>query len=105
MQNKSKRFKVFVASSIQILKERSDVGQWQYVVSKDNPANHVSRGIIGNKAIKLINGSMVQVFTGKTQMNGLLQQKFQKLTEIMILKSKGWQLSIWLAKNKIFYQF
>ena len=48
---------------------------------------------------------MVQVFFGKTQMNGLLQQKFQKLTPIMILKPKRWQLSIWLAKNKIFCQF
>ena len=48
---------------------------------------------------------MVQVFFGKTQMNGLLQQKFQKLTPIMILNPKRWQLSIWLAKNKIFCQF
>ena len=28
------------------------MGQWQYVASKDNPANHVSREIIGNKRHK-----------------------------------------------------
>ena len=48
LQNESKRFKVFVASRIQIIKEHSDVGQWQYVASKDNSADHASRRIIGN---------------------------------------------------------
>ena len=61
--------------------------------------------LLETRDIKLIKALMVQVFFGKTQINGLLQQKFQKLTPIMILKSKGWQLSIWLTKNKIFCQF
>ena len=100
LQNESKRFKVFVASRIQIIKEHSYVSQWQNVTSIDNPADHASRGIIGNKR-----HLMVQVFFGKPQMNGLLQQKFQKLTPIMILQSKEWQLSIWLTRNKIFCQF
>ena len=49
VHNESKRFKVFVANRIQIIKEHSDVGQWQYVASKYNPAYHASRGIIGEK--------------------------------------------------------
>ena len=53
LQNESKRFKLFVANRIQIVKEHSDVGQWQYVASKGNPANHVSRKIIGNKRHKI----------------------------------------------------
>ena len=48
LQNESKRFKVFVANRIPIIKEHSDVGQWQYVASKDNSADHASRRIIGN---------------------------------------------------------
>ena len=51
--NESKRFKVFVASRIQIIKEHSDVGQWQNVASKDNPADHASSGIIRNKRQKI----------------------------------------------------
>ena len=42
-----------MANRIQIIKEHSDVGQWQYVASKDNPADHASRGIIGNKRHKI----------------------------------------------------
>ena len=53
LQNESKRFKVFVANKIQIIKEHSDADQWQYVASKDNPADHPSRGIIGNKRYKI----------------------------------------------------
>ena len=40
-------------TGIQIIKEHSDVGQWQYVASKDNPADHASRGIIGKKRHKI----------------------------------------------------
>ena len=51
--------------------------------------DHASRGIIGNKRHKIDQWFHGSSFFGKTQMNGLLQQKFQKLTTIMILKSKG----------------
>ena len=65
----------------------------------------VLSGLLETRDIKLINGLMIQFFFRKIQINGLLQQKFQKLTPIIILKSERWQLSIWLAKNKIFCQF
>ena len=38
---------------MQIIKEHSDMGQQQYVASKDNPAGHGSREIIGNKRHKI----------------------------------------------------
>ena len=54
LQNESNRFKVFVANRIQIIKkEHPDAGQCQYVASKDNPVNHVSTEIIGNKKHKV----------------------------------------------------
>ena len=54
LQNESNRFKVFLASRIQIIKtEHPDAGQCQYVASKNNPINHVSREIIGNKRHKV----------------------------------------------------
>ena len=49
LQNESKRFKVFVENRIQIIKEHPDVGQWQHLASKDNPADCASREIIGKK--------------------------------------------------------
>ena len=61
--------------------------------------------LLETRDIKSINDLMVQVFFGKTKLNGLLHQKFQRLAPMMILKSEGWQLSIWLAKNKIFCEF
>ena len=53
LQNESKIFKAFVANRIQFIKEHSDVSQWQYVASKDNPIDQDSRGIIGNKRHKI----------------------------------------------------
>ena len=56
LQNESKRFEVSVTNRIQVIKEHSDVGQWQYVASKDNPADHASRGLLEKIGIKLISG-------------------------------------------------
>ncbi|XP_057305339.1 uncharacterized protein LOC130642266 [Hydractinia symbiolongicarpus] len=43
--NSEKRFKIFVANRIQIIKDNSDVNQWHYINTKDNPADYASRGI------------------------------------------------------------
>ena len=37
--------KIFVANRIELIKEHSDDCQWFYINSKQNPANHASRGI------------------------------------------------------------
>ena len=45
---------------IQQIHENSEVNQWRYVPSKDNPADHVSRGLIdanpGGKCSTWVNG-------------------------------------------------
>lgn len=42
IRNKTKRFKTFVANRVSTIREMSDVGQWLYVNTKTNPADHVS---------------------------------------------------------------
>ena len=44
---------MLVANRIKVIKEYCDVGLWQPVASKNNPADHTSRGIIGNKRHKI----------------------------------------------------
>ena len=43
--NTIKRFKIFVASRVQQIKEKTDVQQWRYVPTKENPADDASRGL------------------------------------------------------------
>ena len=40
IRNEAKRFKIFVANRIELIKEHSDECQWFYVSSKQNPADH-----------------------------------------------------------------
>ena len=39
VKNQTRRFKNFVINRIQTIKDHSDVAQWQYVPSKNNPAD------------------------------------------------------------------
>ena len=43
--NTVKRFKTFVANRVQQIKEKTDVQQWRYVPTKENPADDASRGL------------------------------------------------------------
>ena len=43
--NDATRFHVFVANRIQQIREFTAVSQWRYVPSKENPADHASRGL------------------------------------------------------------
>ena len=45
INSNSKRFKIFVANRVQLIKENSDVSQWMYTDSKFNPANNTSQGL------------------------------------------------------------
>lgn len=45
INNEARRFHVFVANRIQHIKESTNPAQWKYVTSKDNPADHASRGL------------------------------------------------------------
>ena len=45
INSNSKRFKIFVANRVRIIKENSDVSQWIDIDSKFNSANDTSRGL------------------------------------------------------------
>ena len=45
IRNEAKRFKIFEANRIELIKEDSDECEWFYVSSKQNPVDHASRGI------------------------------------------------------------
>ena len=41
----AKRFKIFVANRVQLIREHSEPSQWTYIESKNNPADETSRGL------------------------------------------------------------
>ena len=43
--NQSRKFKVFVANRVEIIRENSCDSQWFHVNTKENPADYCSRGI------------------------------------------------------------
>ena len=45
IKNKKKRFKIFVANRVQIIRDNSDIDQWHHVNGRDNPADDASRGL------------------------------------------------------------
>ena len=53
IKSQTRRFKTFVASRIQTIKDHPDVAQWQYVLSKSNPADYGSRGLDGTCLAKV----------------------------------------------------
>ena len=53
MMIESKRFKVFVASSAQMISNNTNLSQWSYMRSADNPADSASRGLNMTKEAKI----------------------------------------------------
>ena len=53
--NESRKFKIFVANRVEMIKEGSDPTQWFYVSSKENPADYSSRAVEVNNinAVKM----------------------------------------------------
>ena len=48
-----KRFKIFVASRVQLIREHSEPTQWTYNESKNNPADETSRGLLPSNLEKI----------------------------------------------------
>lgn len=45
INNEARRFHVFVANRVQMIRERTSPGQWHYIDTTENPADHASRGL------------------------------------------------------------
>ncbi|KAL6464619.1 hypothetical protein MHYP_G00269360 [Metynnis hypsauchen] len=45
INNESRRFHVYVANRVQLIRENTDPSQWGYVDMAENPADHASRGL------------------------------------------------------------
>ena len=90
---------------IQIIQEHSDVGQCQYVASKDNPAHHASRGIIGNKRHKIDQWFNGPSFLWKDTNKWPPSEKIPEVDSNNDPEIKSVAVVIWLTKNKIFCQF
>ena len=60
IRNTTKKFNIFVANRTQKIHENSEVNQWRYVPSKDNPADHAYGSLIdansGGKCSTWVNG-------------------------------------------------
>ena len=53
INNESKRFKVFVANRVQMIRDHSDPSQWYHVNTKLNPADDASRGLDSKDSDKI----------------------------------------------------
>ena len=62
IRNESRKFKVFVANKIEMIKNHTYVHQWHYVGTKDNPADYSSRGIDEAKDKVVQNGFKDHLF-------------------------------------------
>ncbi len=45
INNDARRFHIFVANRVQLIRNNSDPSQWHYVDTAENPADHASRGL------------------------------------------------------------
>ena len=52
INNETKRFHVFVANRVQLINDHTDKEQLNFVDSKNDPANHGSRGLSGKNFLQ-----------------------------------------------------
>ena len=45
INNDSRRFKIFVANRVQFIRDNTDIEEWHYISTHDNPADDASRGL------------------------------------------------------------
>ena len=51
IQNSAKRFQVFVANRLSMIRRSTEIGQWRHIAGYDNPADIVSRGNIPDRMV------------------------------------------------------
>nr|XP_054591899.1 uncharacterized protein LOC129156312 [Nothobranchius furzeri] len=52
ISNETRRFNTFVANRISVIRKATDVNQWRYISSKENPADDGSRGLRAEDFLK-----------------------------------------------------
>ena len=52
INNAAKRFHTFVANRVQMIRSNINTKEWQEVDTKNNPEDHVSRGLIAEELMK-----------------------------------------------------
>jgi hypothetical protein len=52
LQNEEKRFQVYVANRVAMIREHSSPHQWRHVPSDQNPADHASRGLTAHEIVQ-----------------------------------------------------
>ena len=45
INNDSRRFKIFVANRVPFIRDNTDIEQWHYILTHDNPAVDASKGL------------------------------------------------------------
>ena len=55
----SRRFKIFVANRVQFIRDNTDIEQWHYISTHNNPADDVSRGLDSKNLGRIKGCSMV----------------------------------------------
>ena len=74
IRNERKRFTIFVAKRVAVIREGSQPSQWYYVKSEDNPADYAEPTNL-QKLQSYRFGEMVQLSYGKTVKNGPISRK------------------------------
>ena len=70
-----------MANRIQTIKENSNVEQWKYIASKDNPADDGSRGLDATKVNKVTRWSNGPAFLWKPESEWTISAEFQPPNE------------------------
>ena len=70
IRNKSRNFKPFVAQRIGQIQDQSNLKDWKYVPSSENPADIATRGCSAESLRNNKNGYMDQYFFGCMRVNG-----------------------------------
>ncbi|XP_069134375.1 uncharacterized protein [Argopecten irradians] len=51
INNEARRFQVFVANRVQMIRDATEPQQWRYIDTKDNPADHASRCLTASEIV------------------------------------------------------
>ena len=76
-----KRFENFMTNRVQTIKENSNIEQWKYISSKDNPADDGSRGLDATKVTKVTRWFNGPVLPWKAESEWTVSAEFQPSNE------------------------